>query len=426
MKKIILLSSVLFTALQGFAQTFPAPVADTVSTGGGYTNQVYYKLSDGSRTIALNEEWDLGFQTGLMTAGVHFNNVATNRFIYAYPNAAANDLAFDDFDTTGYTSWKQLYNTETSWDNGALNTTAAGSQFDYGWGSYDVVTHGLVGDSLYLVKKGSTLYKLWIKAKPATNSYIFRYADFFGNVDVTDTVFCNNYSGKNLVYYNLTTGQVIDREPADWQLLFTRYFTFIQGQYYRVAGALSNAGVQVAQVGGLADTANFTDTTGAPFSTDINIIGSDWKTINGNNDGYNILDSTVYFVLTQNNELYKIIMTDFDGGAALGGNGTSYFTKQLLSPTLAVVESPITNTTLYPNPTANGQATTLVYSLNANSANASVAIYDLAGKLVSNQLVNGQTGLHTMQLPTEQLAPGMYIVNLLVNNASQNIKLIVR
>lgn len=348
MKKIILLSSVLFTALQGFAQTFPAPVADTVSTGGGYTNQVFYKLSDGSRTIALNEEWDLGFQTGLMTAGIHFNNVATNKFIYVYPNATANDLAFEDFDTTGYTTWKQLYNTETSWDNGALNTTAAGSQFDYGWGNYDVVTHGLVGDSLYLVKKGSTLYKLWIKAKPATNKYYFRYADFNGTVDKLDSIECNNYSAKNLIYYNLTSGQIVDREPTDWQLLFTRYFTTIQGQYYRVAGALSNAGVQVAQVGGLADTANFTDTTGAPFSTDINIIGSDWKTINGNNDGYNILDSTVYFVLTQNNELYKIIMTDFDGGAALGGNGTSYFTKQLLSQNTGVRRKP--NNQHYPLP----------------------------------------------------------------------------
>lgn len=423
MKKLVILSSTIFIAMQGIAQTV---VADTGSTGAGYANQQFYKLENGLKTTAPNAEWDLGFQTGLMTVGIHINGIA-GVTLYKYPNGAANNTDFANFDTTGYTSWPQLNNNETSWDLGALNTTNnPGNQFDYGWGNYDIVSHNVVGDSLFLIKKGNNFGKLWVVSKPSNNSYIFKVGLLDNSATVTDTILCDQYSTKNLVYYSLTTFSELDREPAasDWDLLFTRYKSFVtqpSPTYYPVTGVLTNAGVQVAQVNGVADVANFIDTTGAGFSKNINVIGYDWKTFNGS--AFVIEDSLVYFIVTNDDQLWKVVFTGFGGSAT----GDCIFTKQKLTQATAIVEnSAIGNVLVYPNPANGSDNVTLVYNLNKNISDAAYTVYDLAGKMVEREQINGTNGLHTQQINTSSFAPGMYLVNFTADNTTKTLKLIVR
>lgn len=419
MKKLILLSSTFFIALMASGQA----VIDTVSIGAGYINQNYYKLTSGSETVLSTSEWDLGFQTGIMTGGIWVNNITAA--VYTYPAGAANNTNFTaTWDTTGYaTSWAGLYNPETSWDLGAFNTTSDGSQFDYGWGVYQGgPTHNVLGDSLYLFVKGATFKKLWIVSKISLeNKYIIRYANLDGSDDNTDTLSFNPITAKNMGYMAFDGTDVFTREPntADWDLLFTRYNGSFAPPFNKVTGVLSNPDVQVAEVSGVGDVLTFTDTTGVTWSADLNAIGDDWKTPPP--PAWVIEDSLVYFVL-RGNELWKLVFTGFGGNA----NGNFIFTKELLTPALSVNENPVTNAVIYPNPLADGNQLTLVYSLANRASDAAYTIYDLAGKMVNREQINGETGLHTQVVNTGILAPGMYMVNLTVDNTTQTMKLIVR
>lgn len=423
MKKFFILSVAFLSVIKGNAQV---AVADTGSTGAGYVNQTFYKLEDGSKTTVPNAEWDLGFQTGLMTVGVHANTAA-GITVYKYPNGAANNNDFANFDTTGYTSWPQLHNSETSWDLGAFNTTNnPNNQFDYGWGNYDMVTHNVTGDSLFLIKKGNNFGKLWIVSKPSNNSYIFKVGLLDNSATITDTILCANYNTKNLVYYSLTTFSELDREPAsaNWDLLFTRYTSLVMQPtptFYNVTGVLTNAGVQVAKVTGVEDVASFIDTTGAGFSTNISVIGYDWKNFNGS--AFVIEDSLVYFVVTNDDQLWKLVFTGFGGSA----NGDCIFTKQKLTTTTAIAENAaMGNVLVYPNPAAGNETITLVYNLTKNTSDASYTIFDMTGKMVERAQINGTSGLHTEQINTANMAPGMYMVNFIADNTTKTLKLIVR
>lgn len=419
MKKLILLSSVFFAALTASGQA----VIDTVSIGAGYINQNYYKLSTGAENVLSTSEWDLGFQTGIMSGGVWVNNVSAA--VYTYPAGIANNASFTaNWDTTGYaTSWQGLYNPQSSWDLGAFNTTANGTPFDYGWGIYQGgPTHNVLGDSLYLFVKGSTFKKLWIVAKISLeNKYIIRHANLDGSADETDTLSFNSVLNKNMGYFAFDGANVFSREPniTDWDLLFTRYNGVFAPPFNKVTGVLSNPNIQVAEVNGVADVTTFEDTTGVTWSGVLDAIGDDWKTPPP--PVWVIKDSLVYFVL-RGPELWKLVFTGFGGNS----NGNFIFTKELLSTTIGVNENPVTNAVIYPNPLTDGNQLTLVYSLANRASDAAYTIFDLAGKMVTREQINGETGLHTQAVNTANLAPGMYMVNLTVDNATQTLKLIVR
>ena len=48
-------------------------------------------------------------------------------------------------DTTGLSGWKQMYNSLDSWEEGAFNAHATGHP-DYGWCTYNTITHNLEGE----------------------------------------------------------------------------------------------------------------------------------------------------------------------------------------------------------------------------------------------------------------------------------------
>ena len=71
----------------------------------------------------------------------------------------------DPVDTTGYKSWTPLYNSDTTWTEGAFNMNATGHP-NYGWGEYDTNTHNLTGVALYIIKTRAGSYKkIWIMNK---------------------------------------------------------------------------------------------------------------------------------------------------------------------------------------------------------------------------------------------------------------------
>lgn len=425
MKKLVLLSITLLAGLQVNSQI---QIDDTVSTGAGYANQVFYKVSTGAETSVPANNWDIAFQPAIMTAGIWINNSISTTGpntinAYAYPYAAASEANFTAaWDTSGLNSWLKILNPEETWDEGGFNITAT-THPNYGWGNYNQ-NHDVVGDSMYLFVKAGVYKKLWFVIKNNSNKYIVRTANLDGSNDDTDTLDMMPYNNsRNLVYYTLGSGTLTDREPAisEWDLLFTRYNgTFGTFPNQSVTGVLSNSGVEIAKAYPVDDVYNLTDTTGYGFSLIISTIGNNWKSLPNGPPPWVIEDSLAYFVKTNDNQLWKIVFTGFGGSA----NGNYIFFKELIGMETSVAENPLKQVVLYPNPT-EGTNTTLVYNLD-NTTKAAYAIYDMAGKMIDNQVLNGTAGLHTIQLPTAGLTAGLYFVNLTVDGASKALKLVVR
>jgi hypothetical protein len=403
----------IFLILLLSQQVVNAQVTDTVSTGAGYANQVWYSLANDNQGSAPKTNWDLAFDVSPFGAAVLANTI-TGTTVWAYTAGDTADWA--TLDTAGLTTWPKFYNSDTSWAIGAFNQGAS-SSFDMGWGMYSSITHYVTGDSLYVVKLANNTYrKLWI-VQLANSTYQFRYATLDNSSDQTVSLVKTSYPGKNFAYYSIQNNAALDREPinADWDLLFSQYTAFVPTAY-TVTGVISNIGTTVAQA--MPVNVSTTQWASYNFVTPINEIGYDWKTLNMSTFTYDITDSLVYFVRVQNGDIWKMIFTGFGGSA----NGNYIFTKELISLTSINGEEQAMFMELYPNPaTANA---TLSFATKANEETI-ITVTDLSGKTCYESKMSG-TGLQQVTLNTESWNAGMYIVTLQAEGKTQCKKLIVQ
>lgn len=391
-------------------------VDDSVAIGAGYANQIWYSLENDEQGSALNSEWDLAFSTAGQGANILINSAIGTK-LWSYPSSDTSGWA--NIDTTGITTWSPLYNSDTSWNEGAFRKNISSNPYDLGWGIYDPITHFVVGDSLYVIKLSDNSYKkLWIQ-QLASGTYTFRYANLDGSNDNVVSLVKADYSGKNFGYYSLLTNAAFDREPtsSEWDLLFTKYTGFIPNPY-GVTGVLCNSGVTIAEARPV--DVNSTSFDDYPYTTPMNTIGYDWKTYSG---AWTIEDSTVYFVKGITGNIWKIIFTGFGGSA----DGKFKFTKELVS---GVGLNEITNTeiselTVYPNP-SNGNSFTVLYELNQPASNVELSIVDAIGQEVFSTKTENGIGFYQLELNGMNLKPGAHFVSLSIDDQIIQQKLFVK
>lgn len=150
----------------------------TVTTGPANAQQSWFNLLDETTITRPLAEWDLAFEiNGGFNVGV-LVNTAKGMKVYQAPYAIAD---WASVDTTGMaSSWTELNNSDTSWSHGALNQHLSG-EFDLGWGVYNMITHVVEGDSVFIVKQaGGDWRKLRIDAL-ASGAYTFTYAALDGS-----------------------------------------------------------------------------------------------------------------------------------------------------------------------------------------------------------------------------------------------------
>ncbi|MDR3679297.1 MAG: T9SS type A sorting domain-containing protein [Flavipsychrobacter sp.] len=415
MKKIILSALLAATFTQTHAQQV---ITDTVSIGTLYANQVWYSLKNDQQGIAPKANWDIAFDVSGFGSGIMINSVIGTT-LWKYPKA---DIAgWSSVDTTGLSTWTAHYNSDTSWALGAMgNYTNPTNPYDLDWGLYNITTHAVTGDSIYIIKLADTTYrKLWIESLSGS-IYTFKYANLDGTNLQSATLDKSAYTGKNFGYFSIRTNAALDREPAtvNWDLVFTQYTAFIP-MAYTVTGVLSNNGVQVAKLGGITNAGTYSDYSTANFSSAINSIGYNWKTFSGT--AYVVQDSLLYFVKPLSGDIWKVMFTGFDGSST----GNFIFSKQKLATSSipSVNGAPAASLALYPNP-SNGQAIHVAYSFDANVPSAMVSVYDVTGKLVAQDNLDTTSGLHQYQLPT--LHTSMYIVEIEAPGTHLQQKLIVQ
>jgi hypothetical protein len=208
-----------------------------------------------------------------------------------------------------------MYNSMASWEEGAFGANALGHP-DYGWGIYNMITHGLTGDSIFVIKLQDESYKrLWIVSRSAASVYTIRYADLDGSNEQEVVINMGDYADKHFVYYNMRGDSIVDEQPpaAEWDLLLTKFsHTGLGG--YPVTGFLSNDGVTVS-VFNAADSATAADATLADtteWTDSIAAIGNSWYEL----QGMSIvpLDTIVYFVKNDSGDVYKMQVTFFESG----------------------------------------------------------------------------------------------------------------
>jgi hypothetical protein len=283
----------------------------TVSLGAGYANEVYYRLSDGLTTAVPRNNWDIAFSVDAREAAI-LTNSTSGVILKVYPTSSGWNWT-DPVDTTGFKSWAPLFNSDTTWTEGAFNMNATGHP-NYGWGEYDSNTHNLTGVALYILKTRAGAYKkIWIMNKlSAQQKYTFRYSDLDGlnehtvNLDLAASL-------KNFMYYSIDTNEEVDREPENdkWDILFTKYNTIIESQNYTVTGVLQNIDVTAQESTDTDPMSKVFPTTG--FLTNISTIGSDWKIIDMQTFQYSMDETRVFYVRDLNGEVYRIKFKTFEG-----------------------------------------------------------------------------------------------------------------
>jgi hypothetical protein len=285
--------------------------SESLSLGAGYSNDIFYRLSDGLTTSVPRANWDIAFSVAPREAAI-LTNGAAGVTLKVRPTSV-NWTWSTAIDTTGYSNWATLYNSDTTWLEGAFNMNATGHP-NYGWGKYNDITHNLAGVALYIIKTRSGSYKkFWIENKLSVDQkYSFRYADINGSNEKLVTVNCAG-KNKNFVYYSIDTNAEVDREPDTnmWDIVFTKWID--KTLNYPVTGVLQNIGVGSQKSTNIDPTSK--DMPASGYLSSISTIGADWKTINMTTYQYSIDETHVFMVKDLNKLIYKIKFNTFEGSA---------------------------------------------------------------------------------------------------------------
>jgi len=372
-----------------------------ISLNPGYTHQSFYSMLNGEVINTENDNWDLAFGTDAYSANIRING---GKGVELYTYSLGDTSAWSSINnSTVNILTNPMNNSDTSWGYGAFLMNQASGMFDYGWGVYNIQTHHIVGDSLFLVRTiNGNWKKLWVERK-ANGEYFFTYSNLDGSNEVNQNIQASNYSDKRFIYYSLENNMVIDREPllSEWDITFTKYITPVQGIPYSVTGVLANVGIKVAQADNVQNPLSYDNYTSYNFETEINSMGYDWKQFQGS---YTIVAGRAYFVKDYLDNVWRIVFTGFDGMST----GNIEFNSALLSTSSTTNISADNSFNIYPNPCADNNNINIVYEIEQKS---SITIYDIYGKQVySNDLI--ENGFNTHIISNNLLKKGTYLVTI--------------
>ncbi|MEO8589734.1 MAG: T9SS type A sorting domain-containing protein [Flavobacteriales bacterium] len=409
----LLVTALLTTALS--AQT-----TVTVTTGPGNAMQTYYSLQDGVASSVALADWDLAFEVVGFTGSI-LANTANGIQVYKTPYTLAQ---WSVLDTTGLAAyWPAQQNSEVNWSSGALNQGLSANPFDLGWGIYNMVTHNIAGDSLFVMKLADGSWKkLRIDGYAlATDAFTFTWANVDGSNEQTGNLVRSDYAGKSFGYYSLVSNAAMDHEPvaSAWDLVFTKYISLVlqpTPTFYPVVGVLNNRGEGALQVDGVPTSA--AQWWGSTFSDSINIIGYDWKTFNMTTFQYEYAQDRTYFVQDQVGNIWKLIFTAYGGGST----GDITFIQEMVSAA-SVTETAMQGTVLaYPNPVTSGQVQLVI---DVPSPHAVLSIIDINGRVVLSQDLNGLNGLSLRNTDVSGLQQGLYLVRIAGEGVSTTARLVI-
>ncbi|MEN6294393.1 MAG: T9SS type A sorting domain-containing protein [Methanobacterium sp.] len=401
----------------------------SISVGAQYADQVWYSIPNNAENSAPLASWDIAFYSYDQNASIRINSGAGAK-VWEILGKTIDD--FDtNIDTTGLTTnperFVEWYNSDTSWTIGAFNRGRDGfeNEGDFGWGAYNMNTHAIVGDKLFIYRSIEGVYYVFTIQDLIGGTFTFKYKILNSSQVITREFSKSLATSKLFGYYLFSSDEIVDIEPlqSDWDLLFTKYIAMIPDNNgslvpYSVMGVLSNKGNEVAKVENVPiDQAQIPDNSS--FSTNISTIGHTWKAYDAHT-GWSIVPDLTYFVRAQDQELYRIIFKSFGGSA----NGNIVFDNSWqevgVNESFAAGDSFI----ITPNIIEGNSPFEIVLDANALSSNAIMDVYSITGVKVLTRSLNITDGLNAFSI-SHNLAKGMYIVTLNLNGNIEAQKLII-
>ncbi|MFT6151829.1 MAG: hypothetical protein ACJAX0_001088 [Flavobacteriales bacterium] len=401
LKRLFFISAFAAISTTNFSQV----LSDSVTMGPGYTNQVYYELSSGTKTISNSTNWDLQFSSNLMSGSIRINGGQGVELFEANTSDTSN-FATSTIDTSSLTN---LYDGYLSWEQDAFTAQATGHP-NYGWGIYTGAGN-LTGIKVYVIKLTSgVLKKIWIRNFIASGNIIFSIADLDGSNMTTKTLNRSTYSTKRFFYYDVENDSILDSEPAkaSWDFVFRKYSKMVApGTYYNVTGALTNANIGVAQVDNTPTADAKTNYSNYSLDSSINILGYDWKSFNMSTFSWDITDSLSYIIKNYNEDVWQVIFTGTTGSS----QGKMYFTKEKIATVSLEENTPVLNVGVYPNPTSS--VLNINFELVNSSFPAMINLFDMNGrvvKMISNDFQN--SGFNQLKTDISELQSGVYFLQI--------------
>jgi hypothetical protein len=397
-------------------------VRDSAIMGPQYTNQIYYDIGTGEKNTALMNNWDIAHTTQGRDNCLRANHAAGLR-VFQYPKGKTN--SWSTFDTSGFSTWKPLWNDLHAHEKGAFNLFTNVSSWKFGWGTYDVNTKDVVGDSLFVLAwtgpggiGWSRFLKFWPVIQRANGTLVFKYANLDGSAEVTDSTVVAGSTGMMYKYYKFTGAAKPVREPGTdkWDISFTRYIepVFNPGsgkiEYYPVMGIESKRGTRVARITGkpyasiMPDSAGLVGAYTKAFKDDLTAIGSNWKLFNNSLGRFEIQDTLSYIVrrTRPNDTSYWLLhMTAVTGSSS----GKTFFDRLLLRNSLSASHPTFGQVKLFPNPVSDK----MYLSLEDKSfGNARIEVFGTTGQMIRDIAIKQTQDFGIYEIQTSGLAPGIY------------------
>lgn len=385
------------------------------SMGAGYSNQVFYKLSTETETSFAANSWDIAMlRTSAFNIGLRVNG-GIGIEVFEASNLPAD---WATIDVANLSSWTQLYNSDTEWNNGAFQQGSA----TYGWGEYNVESHQVEGTIIFVLKYADGTYRKFINEFFASG-YTFKYSTWDGSTwtaDQTVTVSNSDNSSNKYNYYSLQNNEEVLAEPAisDWDLKFTRYYTEVApSTQYLVTGVLHSDEVEISEneePGGMPADPTLN------YSTDINTIGYDWKSFTGT--GFSVDSDKAFYIKYADDTVYRLYFTAFSGGSS--GDLTFNFEDITSSLSIEDVSDEI-SFGIYPNPSKDKKIN-LVYDINSlNTDQNEIFIYSTTGQIVYQTVLNNSSGFYNSSLDLSSLNSGIYLLQFKSGNKMVSKKIIL-
>ena len=385
-------------------------VYDDISMGAGYENMLFYSLENGLVAEAPMDGWDISFDVRSMGSSIRINGGMGHSLYYYGTLDEWDTVSLDNLDMSN-----QLRNNHSSWSLGAFTQfNDPDNDFDLGWGIYDVITHIVTGDKVFVLMLPTGEYKKITIISLASGVYTFKYADINGENEYEIEIAKNDFSGKLQAYFNLSSNQILDYEPEEsWDFLFTRYVEDLGDEYYYgVTGVLHRHTIGAYQLDNLFDP--FVDQTYDEnlLNDSVNCIGYDWKEYSMGS-GYSLVDDRCYFVYDDLGMTWRVVFTGFEGMST--GNIQLGKLKLESSSTNDLINNYLT---IYPNPASQEDQ----IQIKDISEIESIRVISSNGKTVFHKNISGLNSY--IYLP--QLESGLYIIEYLIQNQRKVDKLVIQ
>jgi hypothetical protein len=429
----LLLATAALTAINVSAQ---GVLNDSAIMGQGYANQVFYDVKTGAKATSAVNNWDIAHTSVSRDNCIRANHMSGLR-VFQYPKGKTD--AWSSFDTAGWTAWKPLWNDIHDHNKGAFNLYNNMAKWKFGWGTYDVNSKEVLGDSLFLLAWAgmtpgtySKFLKFWPVIQKANGDLIFKYANLDGTAETTDTLFQSSAAGKMYKYFKFTGATKPGREPAstDWDITFNRYFELSPNpmtgipEMYPVMGIESKRGTRTAKVFGrpfnsIKPDSNWLvgDYTKA-FKNDLTGIGSNWKTFSG---AWSLSDTMCYLIertRTTDTSYWLLRMTAFTGSAG----GKTLFSRMQLRNSLSVKDKFFGSVKVFPNPASKQFFLTL--DMPTPKA-CRVFVKSMDGKTLVSQPLQAQASWNAYPVSVAGISSGIYLLQIQSGSEVMTQKLVI-